>query len=94
MFSETFEREAYARTLQSKLRILRAAAEVSQSDLASALGIVRSTYVNYENGTKEIPWEKCLAFLFYFESHPASRELLVQMDLIPESVKKLHYDCK
>lgn len=46
MFSETFERSAFSRTLQSKLRILRAAAGVSQADVAAALGLVRSTYVN------------------------------------------------
>lgn len=92
MFSQTFERAAFSRTLQSKLRILRAAANVSQAEVASALGLVRSTYVNYENGTKEIPWEKCLALLFYFESIPASKELLNTIQILPETVRSVHYD--
>lgn len=92
MFSETFERRAFSRTLQAKLRVLRAAAGVSQADVAAALGLVRSTYVNYENGTKEIPWEKCLALLFYFESNPGSREILNHIQILPESVRRFHND--
>lgn len=90
MFSKAFERNAFAKTLQSKLRILRASADVSQNEVAEALGIVRSTYVNYENGTKEIPWEKCLALLFYFESHPDSRQMLKTLQLLPESIRSCH----
>ena len=92
MFSETFERRAFAQTLQKKLRILRAAAGVSQADVATALGLVRSTYVSYENGSKEIPWEKCLALLFYFESNPGSREILSSIKILPESVRRFHHD--
>lgn len=92
MFSETFEREAYAKSLQAKLRILRAAADVSQSEVANALGLVRSTYVNYESGAKELPWEKCLALLFYFESIAGSREMLLHLNLLPENIRRLHYD--
>lgn len=90
MFSKAFERNAFAKTLQSKLRVLRASAGVSQCDVAAALGLVRSTYANYENGTKEIPWEKCLALLFYFESNPASREMLNTLRLLPESMRREH----
>lgn len=90
MFSKDFEREAFEKKLQSKLRILRAAAGASQSEVAEALGLVRSTYVNYENGTKEIPWEKCLALLFYFESNHDSHEMLNALQLLPESVRREH----
>lgn len=92
MFSKEFERERFAKTLQSKLRILRAAADVSQVQTAEALGLVRSTYVNYENGSKEIPWEKCLAILFYFESIPESREMMDTLRLLPEHIRRIHND--
>lgn len=84
MFSKDFERKTFSAEFQSKLHILRAAADVSQAEVAEALGLVRSTYVNYENGKKEIPWEKCLAMLFYFESIPDSREMIKTLRLLPE----------
>lgn len=35
------------------------------------------------HGTKEIPWAKCLALLFFFESNPQSREMLRVLNLLP-----------
>lgn len=84
MFSKDYDRETFAKNLQDRLHILRAAAKVSQTEAAEALGLVRSTYANYEKGKKEIPWEKCLAMLFYFESNPNSRELLKSLQLLPD----------
>lgn len=84
MFSDTFDRPAFAVSLQSKLRILRAASNRTQTETANALGLVRSTYVNYENGTKEIPWEKCLAMLFYFESIPECADMIRAYRMLPE----------
>lgn len=85
MFSDTFDRVAFAALLQSKLRILRAASNRTQTETAGALGLVRSTYVNYENGTKDIPWEKCLAMLFYFETIPECADMIQAYHLIPDS---------
>lgn len=85
MFSDTFDRAAFAALLQSKLRILRAASNRTQTETAGALGLVRSTYVNYENGSKEIPWEKCLAMLFYFETIPECADMIQAYHLIPEN---------
>lgn len=92
MFSETFDRVAFAKLLQSKLRILRAASNRSQTETANALGLVRSTYVNYENRTKEIPWEKCLAMLFYFETIPECREIIGAFQLIPDYKRSALHD--
>lgn len=88
MFSKSFDRSAFSKRLQSQLRVLRAAAGLSQSDVAQALGLVRSTYVNYENGTKEIPWEKCLALVFYFESIPASLVMMETLKLLPKQSRR------
>lgn len=90
MFSTDFDRIGFAHLLQSKLRLLRAASEKSQTETAAALGLVRSTYVNYENGTKEIPWEKCLAMLFYFETIPECREIIDAFHILPAQEMKEH----
>lgn len=83
MFSDSFDRSQYARELQARLRALRGATEFTQQQVAEKLGIVRSTYVGYENGTKELPWEKCLAICFFYASIPESRALLVHFHLLP-----------
>lgn len=90
MFSESVDRAAFAKRLQSKLHVLRAAEGASQADIANALGVVRSTYVNYENGTKEIPWEKCLALLFFFEHNNGTSELLKALHILPEHMENKH----
>lgn len=88
MFSKEFDRKGYCEKVRSKLRILRAAANISQEEAAQALGLVRSTYVNYENGSRVLPWEKCLAFLFYFYTVSGSRELIEELHLLPEEMNR------
>lgn len=86
MFSDDFDRVAYAKRLQEKLKTLRAVSGLSQQDVAGKLGIVRSTYVNYENGTKELSWEKSLLFCFFFKSIPQCRELMEVYRLLPGQI--------
>lgn len=88
MFSETFDRVEFAHQLQTKLHVLRAASGKSQADTAQALGLVRSTYVNYENGSRVIPWEKCLAMLFYFETIPECVEIMEAFHMLPIQIKR------
>lgn len=87
MFSPNFAREEFAKKLAQDLRIIRAAADVTQDEVAQALGVSRSTYVNYENRQKEIPWEKCLALLFYFERNKDAKKLIHALSLLPEEVQ-------
>lgn len=82
MFSDSFDRAQFARDLQSRLRALRGAIGLTQQETAEKLGIVRSTYVGYENGTKELPWEKCLAISFFFALIPESRALMDHFGLL------------
>lgn len=85
MFDRSFDRRQYTKQIQERLRLLRAAAKMTQQETADALGLVRSTYVNYEQGTKELPWEKCLALLFFFQKCEGSRELIQALKLIPDN---------
>lgn len=85
MFDSSFDRKRYTQQIQERLKILRTAANVTQKEAAEALGLVRSTYVNYELGSKELPWEKCLACLFFFQKCNGSRELIEALKLIPEN---------
>lgn len=85
MFDSSFDRKRYTQQIQERLKILRVAAHVTQKEVAEALGLVRSTYVNYELGSTELPWEKCLALLFFFQKCDGSRELIQALRLIPET---------
>lgn len=85
MFDRSFDRKQYTQQIQKRLKILRTATNVTQKEAADAVGLVRSTYVNYELGIKELPWEKCLALLFFFQKCDGSRELIQALNLIPEN---------
>ncbi len=85
MFRDQFNRDEFAELLASDLRILRAGARLSQSEVAHAVGISRQTYSSYENKTRVIPWNMCLALLFYFQTLPDARRLLDAIHLVPNS---------
>lgn len=61
-------------TIANNIKLLREASNYTQENIASFLGIGRSTYSNYESGERELPMscmEKladlygCDAYLFY-----------------------------
>ena len=83
MFSRDFDRDEYTKKFAAKLRVLRSGAEMTQEEIAHAVGITRQTYYSYENSTRPVPWDKCLALLFFFEHNEVTSVLLSAFKLMP-----------
>lgn len=66
------------------LAMLRAHAEVSQSDLSAMLGISRQTYSSMESGSKPMTWGTYLSLLLYFDYNGKTHKLLRDLKIFPE----------
>lgn len=78
------EKEELIAKLAEELPVLRTKVGVSQEELANAVGISRQTCSFYETQSREMPWDKYLALLFYFDSIPSTHYLLRQMEIYPK----------
>lgn len=92
------EKKLLLNKFATELPALRGKIRVSQGKIAESIGIARQTYNAYETMTRPIPWNVYLALLFYFDSAPATHNMLRQLNLLPmsvdegESQTKKHFD--
>lgn len=77
------EKETLARCLVNELPALRGKVGVSQSEIASAVGISRQTYSAYENRARPLPWSVFLALLFFFDYNIGTHYMIRKLELFP-----------
>lgn len=78
------QRKELMTAMAYNLALLRARAEVSQSDLAAMLGISRQTYCSMESGSKPITWGTYLSLVLYFDYNSKTHRLLRDLRIFPE----------
>lgn len=62
----TKEQQAGIDKLTANLKTLRAAAGLSQYDMASKVGVSRNSYCSYESNRVTMSWNTYLAFMCFF----------------------------
>ncbi|MBR3581564.1 MAG: helix-turn-helix domain-containing protein [Lachnospiraceae bacterium] len=70
------EKNMYIEALASELVYLRAKADISQEELASAIGVSRQTYIAIERQTKKMSWSSYIAIVFFYSSNYKTKELI------------------
>ena len=79
------ERKAVQRQYMDKLLdhlpTLRAAARITQNQLAKKLGVARSTIVVIESRGRQLQWHMYLAMILVFMQHEDSKKLLESFEL-------------
>jgi len=78
--------------LRKFLRLLRMSWDVSQSDVASAVGSSTSFYASVEQGSKSMPPEMCNRLCGYFSLNSADKKELIRLSA--ESCKQIRIDMK
>ena len=68
--------------LANNLRTLRAAAKLTQQEMAEAVGLSRQTYLKIENKTAVMSWTTYLAFLYYFTNCPDAEKYLTILQVV------------
>lgn len=80
-YKTTTEQQQGIDRLTDNLKTLRAAAGLSQLEMANAIGVSRATYTNYENKRVEMPWSTYLAIMCYFIHCEKTQKILTALNL-------------
>ena len=70
------EKDRLILTLTKELILLRTKAEISQEELAKAIGISRQTYGACERGAKKMSWSTFLSLVLFFDANQKTRRML------------------
>ncbi len=81
------EKEAFIRDLTDELPALRAAAEVTQEELANAIGVSRQTYNAMEGMKRSMTWNSFMSLILFFDYHPATHITARRLFSFPPDVK-------
>ncbi len=65
-------RKEYIEKMIKNMPVLRAAANLTQAELADKVGVSRQTIVAIENGSRSLTWTMYLALLFVFKNNVES----------------------
>ncbi len=68
------------------LALLRVRAGISQSALASWVGLSRQTISMIENGKRPMSWQTYLSLLLFFDYNQATHQMLRDMSIFPEKL--------
>lgn len=80
------DKKKYLRSMEIELPELRAMAQISQGDLAKAIGVSRQTYSAVETGKKGLTWTMYLALAWFFDNNLSTREQFAKLSSYPEEI--------
>jgi len=66
-----------------ELKTLRVKANITQDELAKAIGISRQTYCKTGNGNKDMSWNVYLSLIFFFHSIDGTSKLMDALGVYP-----------
>ena len=72
---ETFK-IVYIDKLTESLSMLRAKADVTQSDVADRIGIARQTYSAIECGRSRMSWNTFMSLIFFFKENEKTKDII------------------
>jgi DNA-binding XRE family transcriptional regulator len=78
--------DEYINALIKNLPVLRAAAKVTQAQLADKVGVSCQTIVSIETKKRPMPWTLYLAMVFVFERYEESKKLLESFELFQQKL--------
>ena len=76
--------------MTNNLCALRTMLHLSQADLATLIGVARSTIVYIENKQRKMTWSTFLSLLFVFSQNKETKELLKFFEIYPDKMQKIY----
>lgn len=92
LIPEESMKQVYIENLTQNLCVLRTMLHLSQADLASLIGVARSTIVYIENKQRKMTWGTFLSLVFIFIQNEETKELLEFFEIYPEELKEMYSD--
>ena len=78
--------------MTQNLSVLRTMLHLSQAELASLIGVARSTIVYIENGQRKMTWQTFLSLAFVFIQNKETKELLKFFQIYPDELREIYSD--
>ena len=78
--------------MTQNLSVLRTMLHLSQAELASLIGVARSTIVYIENGQRKMTWQVFLSLAFVFIQNKETKELLKFFQIYPDELRGIYSD--
>ena len=78
--------------MTQNLSVLRTMLHLSQAELASLIGVARSTIVYIENRQRKMTWGTFLSLVFVFIQNRETKELLEFFKIYPNELKEIYSD--
>lgn len=78
--------------MTQNLSVLRTMLHLSQAELASLIGVARSTIVYIENGQRKMTWGTFLSLSFVFIQNKETKELLKFFQIYPDELREIYSD--
>ena len=88
------QQEMFIEALTAELAPLRAKIGISQTEIASMIGISRQTYSSIEAGSRKMSWNTYLSLVFFFDYHAATHQMIRRIGAFPEELIKTINDGK
>lgn len=77
----------YIDKLTESLSMLRAKADVTQSDVADRIGIARQTYSAIECGRKNMSWNTFMSLILFFKENIKTCEVLKKLGIYTDELE-------
>ncbi len=74
------------------LKVLRTMLNLTQTELASLIGLGRQTYVSIETRKRPMTWCTCLSLMFVFSQNQETKKLLELFEIYTPEIKKIYSD--
>ena len=77
---------SYINALTAELTSLRAKAGISQSEIASLIGVSRQTYSAIECGKRNMSWNTYLSLILFFDYNNETHQMIRTIKVFPEEL--------
>lgn len=75
--------------LAENLPVFRAKLAITQTDLASMIGVTKNTLTQIENKKREMTWVTFVALILLFHNIEKTKPLIDTFNLYPEELRRL-----
>jgi len=83
------ERIEYIVKMAENLPTLRTKLNMTQEDLATRIGVSRSTVILFEKGQRQMTWNTFLSLILIFSKNPDTNKLMKALDIYTDELENI-----
>jgi DNA-binding XRE family transcriptional regulator len=83
------ERVEYIKKMAENLPTLRTKLNMTQEELATLIGVSRSTVILFEKGQRQMTWNTFLSLILIFSKNPDTNKLMKALDIYTDELENI-----